>query len=460
MFRRNTLRGLFLPTLSGLGDTRTNLLALNKWFVRLRWMAGISYGLLVVLLWLMLGARIAGPQLLLVAGAILLYNSVFAVVLAAMSKKGSLPPRHLFLLGRVQVIADLISLTLLIHFTGGFESPLALFYLFHIVIASIILSRSSGYVYATLAVALYVLLITVNLASPESQFHIEGFFPAGAYGRMPFAIGTAVTLALTGYLCAYLATTIVERMRQREMELAKAYTELARTEEKKSRFMRSAAHHLRSPLSSIYMCLRTVEGNYASSDRQKEVELLERARTRSKDMLNLISDLITLSRLKDVDLSRVEEGAVEFDPALREVVDSHKEIAEGRRIDMTVDYGADGSKVWANRDQLCEIMANLVSNAIKYTPEEGRIQIASRRGNGTIELQVTDNGIGIPPEERKHLFEEFFRATNAKKMSSHGTGLGLCISRELLKKTGGEIRVESQVDKGSTFTVTIPEWKG
>ena len=456
MFSRKTLKGLFLPTLSSLGDARTNLLALNKWFVRLRWMAGVLYGLSVVLLWLVLGARVAGPQLLLVAGAILLYNIAFAVILAA----GSLPLNRLFLLGRVQIIADLVSLTLLIHFTGGFESPLALFYLFHIVIASIILPRSSGYVCTTLAVALYCLMITVNLASPESRFHIEGFFPAGQYERLPFAIGTAATLALTGYLCAYLATTIVERMRQHEMELAKAYTELAQTEERKSRFMRSAAHHLRSPLSSIYMCLRTVEGNYASGDKKKEMELLERAKTRSKDMLSLISDLIALSRLKDVDLSRVEEKAVEFDPALREVVDGHKDIAEGRRINVTVDYGADGSKVWANREQLCEIIDNLVSNAVKYTPEEGRIRIASRRGNGTIELQVTDNGIGIPPEERKYLFEEFFRATNAKKVSSQGTGLGLCISEELLKKMGGEIRVESRINEGSTFAVTIPEWKG
>ena len=126
MFSRKTLKGLFLPTLSSLGDTRTNLLALNKWFVRLRWMAGILYGLSVVLLWQAVGARIAGPQLLLVAGTILLYNVAFAVILAA----GSLSLNRLFLLGRVQIIADLISLTLLIHFTGGFESPLALFYLF------------------------------------------------------------------------------------------------------------------------------------------------------------------------------------------------------------------------------------------------------------------------------------------------------------------------------------------
>ena len=454
------LRGIFLPAPGGLGNPLTTLLVLNEWFVRLRWRAGLSYGLAVAVMRFVFGVPIAAPELLLVAGVIISYNVVFAFILAAIRRDAAPRQNRLLLLGRVQVVADFVCLTLLIHFTGGVESPLILFYLFHIIIASVILPGRSGYVYATLAVVLYTGEILVDYLVPQVHYHIEGFFPAPQYQNLSFAIGSCFVLAFTAYVSAYLATTIVERMRQREGQLAGAYKTLAETEERKSRFMRSAAHRLRAPLSSIYMCLRAVEGEYVSGGTQEEKELLQRAKTRSLDMLDLVSDLITLARLKDVDLSKTKEEAIAFDQALRIVIDEHEDMAKGKGLEVSVDYGAGGASVWANKDQLREVMSNLVSNAVKYTPEDGHVKIASRCDNGRIELQVSDSGIGIPPDEMEHLFEEFFRATNAKKVDHRGTGLGLCISRELLKRMGGEIGVESRLDEGSTFRVTLPEWRG
>jgi signal transduction histidine kinase len=112
--------------------------------------------------------------------------------------------------------------------------------------------------------------------------------------------------------------------------------------------------------------------------------------------------------------------------------------------------------VWGTEGGLDRIFTNLVSNAVKYTPPGGSITITVRQANGQAQVDVADTGIGIPQEALSHLFQEFYRAPNAKKSDQVGTGLGLAIVRELVGRYGGQIDVESTVEQGSLFTVTFP----
>jgi len=112
--------------------------------------------------------------------------------------------------------------------------------------------------------------------------------------------------------------------------------------------------------------------------------------------------------------------------------------------------------VWGTEDGLDRIFVNLVSNAVKYTPSGGSVTVSMRQVEGQAQVKVTDTGIGIPEEALPHLFEEFYRAPNAKALDAIGTGLGLAIVKDLVERCGGRIEVESAVGQGSTFTMTFP----
>jgi two-component system phosphate regulon sensor histidine kinase PhoR len=113
-------------------------------------------------------------------------------------------------------------------------------------------------------------------------------------------------------------------------------------------------------------------------------------------------------------------------------------------------------KVLANAEGIDRIFNNLISNAIKYTPAQGRVSVSLVRCGEHVQVEVADTGIGIPPEAMEHLFEEFYRAPNARSIEHEGTGLGLTIARDLAARYGGSIKVESALDSGTRFIVTFP----
>jgi two-component system sensor histidine kinase VicK len=117
---------------------------------------------------------------------------------------------------------------------------------------------------------------------------------------------------------------------------------------------------------------------------------------------------------------------------------------------------AETDRVEADRGAIEDVVSNLLSNAIKYTKSGGSVTVTTRQSGDRVEVQVTDTGIGIPAEDLKDLFTEFYRAANAQEMEKEGSGLGLSIAKEIITRYGGSISVQSEVDKGSTFTFGLP----
>jgi two-component system sensor histidine kinase/response regulator len=245
------------------------------------------------------------------------------------------------------------------------------------------------------------------------------------------------------------------RLRQMEEEARRLSQEKAMLEELdrvKSAFMRKVAHELRAPLAAIESFMNSILAGYGSPEVQRDMQA--RAARRAGELLELINDLLNLSRLKDVKMaSRRQEVCLKS--VLDDVLTLHAPEAEKKGIALLVEC-RDCPAIVADLSHTKQLWTNLISNAIKYTPEGGRITVGLFPEGDSIVGDIQDTGIGIAPEDMPRLFEEFFRTEQAKLFAQHGTGLGLSIVKQIVEEYGGEIQVESQVGTGTRFRFRLP----
>jgi two-component system phosphate regulon sensor histidine kinase PhoR len=225
-------------------------------------------------------------------------------------------------------------------------------------------------------------------------------------------------------------------------------------EKMKSDFVATVSHELRTPLAAIYGSALTIR----RSDLQLEDEVRERLlgviAEESTRLAEIVDDLLLASHL---DSGRLPADVQSCDArALAEAVLD----AAGTHLPASVSLVLDAPKrlprVAADPGQLRQVLANVVENAVKYSPDGGEVRLRLERGDGRLRFAVRDSGLGIPPKERNRIFEKFYRLDPDMTRGIGGTGLGLYICRELVRRVGGRIWVESELAKGSTFFVEIP----
>ena len=251
-----------------------------------------------------------------------------------------------------------------------------------------------------------------------------------------------------------------ERVEQRTLELlsTQADLRLALEAEKelnalKSRFVSMASHEFRTPLSTIMSSVDLI-GRYTEKNPEERIQKhVERVRAKVRELTGMLNDFLSLDKL--------EQGSVACNPGEFDVVHLSIELIEELRglakpgQEIVYDHSGSERIVFQDRTMLHNVLSNLLGNAIKYSPENKRIDLITCISNSALTIQVQDRGIGIPLEDQQHLFERFFRAANA--FTVQGTGLGLNIVRKYLDLIGGTIAFESTPGQGTTFTVTIAQ---
>ena len=247
------------------------------------------------------------------------------------------------------------------------------------------------------------------------------------------------------------------------LRVAKDITEKKRYERRlkeldkmKSDFVSNVSHELRTPLTSIKGSVDNMLDGLTGSLNEKQIRYLNRIKSNTDRLSRLINDLL--------DLSRIESGHVEVRPtnlpltALAEEVAEHmKALAAEKLIRIEIPPADPKVTAWADRDKVTQVLMNLISNAVKFTPRDGKITVAlEKNGSDYIQISVADTGPGILPEERNRIFSKFYQVANIDKQKPKGSGLGLAISKALVEMHGGKIWMESEVGKGSTFYFTLP----
>jgi PAS domain S-box-containing protein len=224
----------------------------------------------------------------------------------------------------------------------------------------------------------------------------------------------------------------------------------------KSDFVSNVSHELRTPLTSIKGSVDNMLDGLTGSLDEKQVRYLARIKSNADRLSRLINDLL--------DLSKIEAGRIDVRPttlpmkALAEEIAEHlKPLAAEKFIRIEVAAPDPGITVWADRDKVIQVLMNLIGNAFKFTPHNGKVTVAvAKHENEWVQISVADTGPGILPEESGKIFAKFYQIADADKDKPKGSGLGLAISKALIEMHGGRIWVESEMGKGSTFSFTLP----
>jgi len=237
-------------------------------------------------------------------------------------------------------------------------------------------------------------------------------------------------------------------------EIADKSAQLEAASRHKSEFLANMSHELRTPLNAIIGFSEVLVNRMFGELNEKQDEYLKDIFASGQHLLSLINDILDLSK---IEAGRMELELADFD--LPSAIDNALIVVRERasRREITLGHSVDErlGPIRGDERKVKQVLLNLLSNALKFTPEGGRIDVSAAEHDGVAEIAVTDTGVGIAPEDQEAVFEEFRQVGTADK-KVEGTGLGLALSRKFIELHGGKIRVKSQVGHGSTFTFTLP----
>ena len=282
-----------------------------------------------------------------------------------------------------------------------------------------------------------------------------------AFNEMLTQIGESETELLKAH------DSLEQRVRERTAELetakreveafsqsvVKAKEELERSSKFKDQFLSTMSHELRTPLNAVLGFSDLLGEDRYGSLNEKQRRYVNHISTGGKHLLRLINDILDLSRIEAGRLQLTIE-TVRVDTSLSEACDTLQPLASKKNHQL-IKHPAPGLSVRADGTRLKQILMNLIGNAVKFTPEGGTIELAAKKIDDHVRLEVRDSGPGIPPDEQKRIFEAFYRLTQNAR-AAEGSGLGLAITQRLVELHGGNLGLESEPGKGSCFFFTLP----
>lgn len=229
-------------------------------------------------------------------------------------------------------------------------------------------------------------------------------------------------------------------------------SEAQRVHDVRRDFVANISHELKTPIGALSLLSEAVLGS--KDDPESVVKFATRMQSEAKRLTDLVQEIIHLSRVQDSDpLQLAQEVSVEY--VIREAIDQCQITADSRKITVSHFENSD-DVVLGDRDQLIMAVHNLIENAINYSPENTKVSVTTATESGIIDISVTDQGIGISDLEQNRIFERFYRVDPARSRQTGGTGLGLSIVKHVAAKHGGEVKVWSVENVGSTFSIRLP----
>ncbi len=355
----------------------------------------------------------------------------------------------------LNITADLLVMTGAVYLTGGPNSPLVPIYFIEVAVMALL--TNLGLTIVTIAASFLLfsamcgLILAGVLPLLPTPFDLASKL-SPAYVTMIVAAFGVSTLAPGAYIAI-----IVQRLRDHETALEERARELTEAARDKSQFMVNVTHELRTPLHGILGLGDLLRDGVYGPVTERQIASLQDIDLSARSLLELIDTLLLLAR---AEAARVEVTVAPV--VIAEVVDRVVTAGRwmlGRRVlTVDVDVAAGLPEVSTDRAKLAQILMNLLANAIKFTPDGGRVVVAARgagAGDG-VEIAVTDTGIGIPVEEQRRIFDDFHQVDGSSSRAYGGVGVGLALARTLAHMLEGDVRVESAVGKGSTFTVRVP----
>jgi two-component system, OmpR family, clock-associated histidine kinase SasA len=268
-----------------------------------------------------------------------------------------------------------------------------------------------------------------------------------------------------GQIRSVVQTAELIRLSDEVFRLQKEKEELQAQLQFKDNLIAMLAHDLRNPLTAVSMALETLEmGNSSKEERVRSrftptmiTQLLGHARTQTKALDRMITDILQAARERSAEI-RIQPQALDLNQIYAEVIDRLNEQFQAKSQELQTDIPSDLPNVYGDPEWIRQVFVNLLDNAIKYTPDRGKIQLSIlHRTSQKVQVSVCDNGLGIPPETQKRIFEDSFRLKRDEAKDGYGIGLALC--RRVIHAHYGQIWVESEPNQGSCFHFTLPVYR-
>ncbi len=237
--------------------------------------------------------------------------------------------------------------------------------------------------------------------------------------------------------------------------LIQGFEKLAEANRLKSEFIAIVSHQLRAPLSNFRWCLELIMSGRINPVSEKQFEYFQILKENSDRMRQLLNDLLIISRVETTKLP-LKFSSFSFEKLLKSVVKEFEPYAKASNLEIDLKISPDLKEIFSDSEKLKIVVENLLDNAIRYSKGKGRVKISVEKKEKNLYFEIEDEGIGIPKEDQKFIFQKFFRAKNAFETQAQGTGLGLFIVKLIIKQLRGKIGFKSQEGKGSTFWFLIP----
>ncbi len=419
------------------------------WSIKLRWLAIVGYFAGTLIAKFLLFFTIPYHFIWTTLALLLLINILYYAIQKVLDPISFMA--ELILL-TAHIVVDLFFLTLLIHFSGGIENPIYLFYLFHVVLSSIVFPRKYPYLISTVVVLLFGLLLFSEYNAWIPHYSI---YDTNLYTNATAILITLTIFVVTVYVTTYICLTFMQIYRHSKQVIDRQNTQLMVANKQRMQFFRYASHELKSPLIAIKSTIDSVLATFSDKMDPTSVHLLQRASGRAQQMLEIIKDLLELSRPRAM---MVEDSweKVEVERVLDEVVVQEAVYAKEKNVNIVREVDLKQQTILMAKTDLEKIMRNLINNAVRYTPEGGEVKVFVASNDNELIIRVQDTGIGIAEKDLSRIFNEFYRSENAKKMVNFGTGLGLSLVKQIVESYGGTINVRSKIQQGSTFEVRLP----
>jgi len=427
-----------------------------RWFIRIRWIAVIILVASNYIAKHVLQITIQDISIYVLAFILFCLNILHTMMLRRTSKRET--SRIIPVIKREihwQIITDLIILTFILHFSGGIENPMILFYFFHMIIASSIFSTVESYLYAAFASLLVALLVFLECYGYITHYPLEGFVSHELY-RNPFYIfGTGSIFIFTSVLIVSLSHMIIYRSIKSEETYAKTNLELESKDKLKNEYVLRVTHDIKGHVASILSCIEVIRSKIAGPLNEVQEEFANRAFERTELLSSFVKNLLNLTKkrlLHDNEFEKFLLGDV-----IDKVLIPIQALAKDKLIEFTVDVDPVIRMMEGDPFMIEELYSNLLFNAIKYTPSGGHVSLTIKDRGNHVESEVSDSGIGIPEEEMPKVFDEFYRASNVTKEVKAGSGLGLSIVRQIIDIHQGRIWVNSELGVWTKFTFLLPK---
>ena len=245
--------------------------------------------------------------------------------------------------------------------------------------------------------------------------------------------------------------------REANVQLKEANLKLQEKDRIKDEYVARVTHDIKGHLAAIQSCLYIAADESSGKLNEKQSEFLQRSRNRTMQLTNFVKELLNLTQMR---LSgQLQVSPFSLPETISKALASVATNADSKSITVTSNVDSSLDQIVGDEFSINEMISNLLLNAVKYTPEGKSVHLEAKSQDDSVKIDISDTGIGIPESELGNVFEEFFRASNAKKREKDGTGLGLSIVKQIIDRHGGNISVQSKEGQGTTFTVILPKNK-